>query len=207
MSGREISRYFSVNIVAYAYRNLVQVAKYVKYGKCHISSTLQTASVFGSHTVEPSHSSRTSGSCTILSAVSAAASQLICFLTEDLADKCTCSYCTGVCLAYSDDLFDLIRRNTCSDGTVSCQCGRRGNHRVNSMIRILQGSQLSFQQNVLSFFDGLPQICGYVTCIRLHHLLVAHEFFVDIILFERFCMIQILKKYIFLQNHIGNSLS
>ena len=75
------------------------------------------------------------------------------------------------------------------------------------MIRILQGSQLTFQQDVLSFFDSFPQICGYVAHIRLYHLLVAHQLFVDIVLFEGFCMIQILKENIFLQNYISNSFS
>ena len=75
------------------------------------------------------------------------------------------------------------------------------------MIRILHGSQLAFQQDVLAFFDRFPQISRYVTYIRLYHLLVFHQLFIDIILFERLCMIQILKKYIFLQNDICDSLS
>ena len=56
--------------------------------------------------------------------------------------------------------------NACADGAVSCQSGRRSNHRVNSVIRVFQGSQLSLQQDVLAFFDRFVQICGYIAYIR-----------------------------------------
>ena len=53
--GRELSGDFSVDIISYANRNLIQVSKYVKYRKCNISSTLKTSAIFGSNAVIPSH--------------------------------------------------------------------------------------------------------------------------------------------------------
>ena len=57
-----------------------------------------------------------------LSAVSAASSQFICLIAEDFRYKCACAYCTGVCLADCDDLFNLIWRNPCTNCTVGSQC-------------------------------------------------------------------------------------
>ena len=49
-----------------------------------------------------------------LSAVSAASSELICLIAEDLGNESTCSYCAGVSFAYGYDFLDFIWRNTCS---------------------------------------------------------------------------------------------
>ena len=132
----EFCCYFSVDIISYTYRNLIQISQNIQYGERYIGSSLHTASVFGSHCIEPSHTSRSSGCCTELAAVSASASQLICLVSEDLGYECSCSYCAGVCFTYGDDFLDLIWRYTCSYCTVSCQCGGRSYHWVNTVIRV-----------------------------------------------------------------------
>ena len=116
---------FSVYFVCCADRNLIQIAKYVKYGERYIGGTLHSAAVTGSNTVEPSHTSRAACGCTELSAVSAASSELICLIAEDLGNESTCSYCAGVSFAYGYDFLDFIWRNTCSYCAVAGQCGRK----------------------------------------------------------------------------------
>ena len=69
------------------------------------------------------------------------------------------------------------------------------------MIRILHGSQLAFQQDVLAFFDRFPQISRYITYIRLYHLLVFHQLFVDILCLQSRCMVQMLQNNIFLSQY------
>ena len=174
MCGREFRRHFAVDLISYTYRDLIQISQNVNYRKCNVCCSLQTASVFGSHTVKPSHTSRTSCRCTEFAAVSAASSQFICLFSEDLAYKCTCSDRAGVCLTYCYDLLDLIWRNTCADRTISRKCGRRSNHRINAMIRILQCSKLSLQQDLFALFDRLIKISGNITYIRFYHLSVAY---------------------------------
>ena len=178
MCYRELCCHFSIDLIAYTYRNLIQVSKYIQNCKRYICRTLHPASVLGSNTVKPSHTSRTSCCRSEFTAVSSAASQLISFLAENLADKCTCSYCTGVCLAYCNDLFDLIRRDSRSDRTVCRQCGRRCYHRINSVIRIFQRTELSFQKNLFAFFDCIVQIQRNITYKWCYHVSVLCQFFI-----------------------------
>ena len=56
-------------------------------------------------------------------APSAPPSQRSRLVTKDLADKCPRADCAGIRLAHSYDLFDLIGRDSRSDGAVSCECG------------------------------------------------------------------------------------
>ena len=137
MCNRELCCHFSVDLITDTYRNFIQITKYIQNRKCNICCTLQATAILGSNTVKPSHSSRTSCSCTKLTAITTAASQLISFVSEDLGYKCTTANCGRICLADCDDLLDLVWWDTCTDCTVSCQCGRRSYHWVNSMIRIL----------------------------------------------------------------------
>ena len=129
-----------------------QISKNIKNCESNICSSLKTASVFGSNTVKPSHTSWTACSSTKFTAVTATSSQFICFIAKDFRNKCTCSYCTGVCLAYSNNLFDLIWWKTCSYCTISCQGRGRCNHRIKSMIRIFQRTKLSLKKHFLTFF-------------------------------------------------------
>ena len=107
-SCREFCCYLSVDLIACANRDLIQISQNIQYCKSNVCSSLETASVFGCNTVEPSHTSRTACSSTELTTVTATFSQLICFLAEDLRNECTCSNCTGVSFAYGYDLLDLI---------------------------------------------------------------------------------------------------
>ena len=88
MCNREIGRHFAVDLIAHAYRDLIQIAEHIEYGEGNVCGSLHPASVFGSHAVEPAHTSRTSGGRTVFAAVSAAVSQFIRLVSEDLADKC-----------------------------------------------------------------------------------------------------------------------
>ena len=72
VGNREISGNFTVDLIPYTYRDLIQISQCIQYGKCHIGSALQTTAVLGGNTVEPSHTSGTSGSCTELTTVTAA---------------------------------------------------------------------------------------------------------------------------------------
>ncbi len=81
-----------------ANRDLIQISKNIKNCESNVCSSLKTASVFGSNTVEPSHTSRSSSCSTKFTAVTATSSQFICFIAEDFRNECTCSNCTGVCL-------------------------------------------------------------------------------------------------------------
>ena len=65
------------------------------------------------------------------------------------------------------------------------------------MVRILQGSQLSLQQDGLSLFDGVLQIGGHIAHIGLHHLTVAVQFLQQILRFQGRFMIQMLQGHIF----------
>ena len=58
-------------------------------------------------------------------------------LAENLGNELACADSAGVCLDNSCDILDLIRRNSCSDSTESCQCGGGSNHRIDSVVRIL----------------------------------------------------------------------
>ena len=124
-SCREVCCYFSVDLISCTNRNFIQISKYIKNCKSNICSSLQTASIFGSNAVEPSHTSRTSCSSTELTAVATASSQLISFFAKDFRNECTCTYCTGVSFAYSNDLFDLIWRKAGTYCTISCQWRKR----------------------------------------------------------------------------------
>ena len=119
---REISGHFSINLVTNTNRDLIQIAKYIQYGKCHVGCSLNTAAILGCNTVKPSHTSWTPCGCSEFSAISTSLTQFIGFITEDLADKCTCPNCTGVCLYYSHNLLNLIWWNTCTDRAICCQC-------------------------------------------------------------------------------------
>ena len=151
-SCRKFCCYFSINLISCADRNFIQISKNIKNCESNICSSLKTASVFGSNTVKPSHTSWTACSSTKFTAVTATSSQFICFIAKDFRNKCTCSYCTGVCLAYSNNLFDLIWWKTCSYCTISCQGRGRCNHRINSMIRVFQRTKLSLKKNFFTFF-------------------------------------------------------
>ena len=129
---REISGHFTIDLIAYTYRDLLQISQCIQYGKCYIGSALQTTAVLGSYTVEPAHTSGASGGSTELTTVTAAAAKLICLVTEDLGYESACSYCGRVCSTYGNDLLDLIRRDTCTNSTVCCQGGGRSYHRVDS---------------------------------------------------------------------------
>ena len=50
VSNREFCCNFSVDIIAYAYRNLIEVAEYVKYCESYICCSLKSATVFGEYT-------------------------------------------------------------------------------------------------------------------------------------------------------------
>ena len=202
MGGREICGHLSVDLIAYADRNLIQVSQHVQHRKGHICSALNPAAVFGSHTVEPSHSSGTSCGGAVLSSVSAAASQLIRLVSENLADKSACSHCAGVCLADCDNLLDLIWRNSGADSSVRCQGGGRGYHRIDTVIRVLHGTQLSLQQNILSRADSVPEICGHIAHIGSHHFLILHQLLIELVRIESRLVIQIFQKNIFLHAYI-----
>ncbi len=88
---------FTVDLIPYTYRDLLQISQCIQYGKCYIGSALQTTAVLGGNTVEPAHTSGASGGSAELTAVTAAVAKLICFVTEDLGYESTCSY-GRVCL-------------------------------------------------------------------------------------------------------------
>ena len=46
------------------------------------------------------------------------------------------------------------------------------------MIRIFQRAKLPFQKDVFPFFEGIVEIKGYVSHIRLYHLFISEEFFI-----------------------------
>ena len=171
----EVCCNLTIDIIAYTYRDLIEISKYIKYCKCNVCCSLDTAAILWCHTVEPTHSSRSSCCCTKLTAITAAASELICLVAKYLTYKLACSYCAWVCLTYSDDLLDLVWRYTCTDGTVSCQSWRWCNHRVDSVIRILQWTKLTLKKDVLALLDRLIEVCWYVTYIRSNHLFILHE--------------------------------
>ena len=45
VGNREISGNFTVDLIPYTYRDLIQISQCIQYGKCHISSALQTTAV------------------------------------------------------------------------------------------------------------------------------------------------------------------
>ena len=196
-SCREFCCYLSVDLIACANRDLIQISQNIQYCKSNVCSSLETASVFGCNTVEPSHTSRTACSSTELTTVTATFSQLICFLAEDLRNECTCSNCTGVSFAYGYDLLDLIWRQACTDGTISSQCGRGCNHRIDSVIRVFQSSELSLKKNLFALFQCIPEIERYVTYVWLNHFLVFHQLVHDIFRFQKRFVIEMLKCYVF----------
>ena len=104
--GREVCSNLSVDIVSNTNRDLIQIAKYVKYCKCHICSTLKTAAVFRCNTVIPSHTSRTSSGSAVFSAITTASSKLVSLFSENLGNKCTGTYCAGISLAYNNNLLE-----------------------------------------------------------------------------------------------------
>src|SRR5699024_10390812 len=93
-----------------------------------------------------------------LAAVTAAHPKLLRLVTEDLTDKRSGAHCAAVSFADSHNLLDGIRRQPCADRTVGSQRGGRSDHRIDTVIRILQCSELSLQKDVLSFFQRLVQI-------------------------------------------------
>ena len=72
------------------------------------------------------------------------------------------------------------------------------------MIRILHGTKLTLQQDILALVDRVPQILGYVTYVGLYHLLILHQLLIDLVLIESRLMIQILQNHIFLYAYIGD---
>ena len=115
----EVCCNLSINLISYTYRNLFQVSKHIKNCKCYICCSLHSASILGSNTVEPAHSSRTSGCSTELSAISTAASQFISLISKNLTYESSCSNSTGVCFTYSYNLLNLIWWDSSSDCTIS----------------------------------------------------------------------------------------
>ena len=134
---REILCHLAVNLIANTNWQFIQISQYIQNGECYIRSALQLASITGSHSIKPSHTSWTSCGGTKFTAIATAFSQLVSLITEDFADKLARAYCTGVRLNHRDDVFDFIRRNTCADGSVGCQCGRGRYHRIDTEIRVL----------------------------------------------------------------------
>ena len=53
-SCREFCCYLSVDLIACANRDLIQISQNIQYCKSNVCSSLETASVFGCNTVEPS---------------------------------------------------------------------------------------------------------------------------------------------------------
>lgn len=72
------------------------------------------------------------------------------------------------------------------------------------MIRILHGTKLTLQQDILTLVDRVPQILGYVTYVGLYHLLILHQFLIDLVLIESRLMIQVLQNHILLHAYIGD---
>ena len=198
MCHREICRHLPVDLIAHAYRYLIQIPKYVKHCKRHIRRALHPASILRSNTVEPSHPPWTSGSRSELAAVASAASQFIRFLSEDLTYERAGSYRAGISLAYCDHLLDLIRRDSCPDCPVGCQCRGRGHHRIDPVIRILKRSKLSLKKNLLPLFQRIVEIERRIAYIRFYHPLIFLKLIIKLIRINRRLMIQMLKQHVLL---------
>src|SRR5699024_1105212 len=129
-------------------------------------------------------------------AVSASSAELVCFLAENLRYESACAHRAGVRLADGDDLRDVIGRNACSDSTVGSQCGGRGNHGIDSVIRILQRSQLSLQKDLFAFFESVPQEKRNIAHIGFYHFSVFLQFRHDLVRVQKRFVIEMLKKNI-----------
>ena len=181
----ELLRHLAVHLIAHADGNLIQIAQHIQHRKGHIRGSLQTAAVSGSHTVKPAHAARPSRGRPVLAAVSAAASQFIRFLSENLGYEGSRADRRGISLADGDHLFDLIGRNSGADRAIGRQRGGRGHHGIDAVIRVLQSSQLSLQQDVLSFLQRLVQETGGVAHIGRDHFLIFHHRVVQLIHIEQ----------------------
>ena len=120
---REVRGDLSVDLVAHAYLDLIQVAKGVQDRKGNLGGTLHAAAVLGSNGVVPAYTSGTSGGGTELALVAAPLTELVCFLAEDLGNEFSGAYGRGVGLCNCDDILDLIGRDTGAYGAVACQSG------------------------------------------------------------------------------------
>ena len=69
------------------------------------------------------------------------------------------------------------------------------------MIRILQRTELTLKKYFLTFFQSVPQIQRNICHVRLNHLLVAHQLFINAFYRQKRLVIQMLKHNIFLQNN------
>ncbi len=74
------------------------------------------------------------------------------------------------------------------------------------MIRVLHRPKLPFQKYCLPFLNRLKEKCGGIAYIRLHHPLIFHQLFIKLFLIKRRLVIQMLKKGVLLNTHIGNLL-
>ena len=107
--GREASSDLAVDLVAHAYRDLVQIAERIQHGESNFRRALCHAAVLSSNSIEPADSSRSASCRAVFAAVTAAFTQFFCFFfVQDLADERTAADCTGVSLYNGDDIFEDV---------------------------------------------------------------------------------------------------
>ena len=127
--------------------------------------------------------------------------------SENLRNEGPCTDGGGIRLGHCNHIPNGIRGNSRSDGAVSCQRGRRSDHRIDPVIRIFHGSQLSFQEDGLSFCNCVFQERSGICDVGLYLFAISGKFLHQIVCLHLRLVIQMLQENIFLHQNTIQSLS
>ena len=206
MRDREFCSLLPVDLIGDAHRYLVKIPQNVEHSERYICGSLQAASVFGGNAVIPADSSGSSCGSTVLAAVSASSAEFLSFAPEDLGSEFSRTYCGRIGFIDDHDLLNSVGRNSRADRAVSSQSAGRGDHGIDTVVRILHSAELALKKDRLSLFDGLFQVLGDIAHIGSDHVAVLQKRLKKRLLIDGIFVIEIDQKDVFFDTDIRDLL-